>query len=189
VEPLGRRIAHERSRLGWTQARLAERIAVSRVALSHLEAGMSVANERTVVLLAGTFGLDPYELVAGTDYPPAKAVRLPLVATRHTETDLQLALLAADLTWIDELDDWIDELDDNGAARVARLATARLTAWSVRLGELLAELVDPTERQRATAAHQALAPRIARQRTRGGGPAGDGAGRGAPVGDGADAVA
>lgn len=96
-ENLGRRIARLRSGLGWTQSDLAARLAVSRVAVSHLEAGVSVPGERTVTLLAGLFKLEPHELVAGTNYPPAKAERLPVVACRYTEVELQLRLLDADL--------------------------------------------------------------------------------------------
>lgn len=96
-ENLGRKIARMRSALGWTQADLAARLAVSRVAVSHLEAGISVPGERTVTLLAGLFKLEPHELVAGTNYPPAKAERLPVVACRYTEVELQLHLLDADI--------------------------------------------------------------------------------------------
>ena len=38
---LGRRIADHRAKQGWTQADLAERLGVSRVTISHVEAGMS----------------------------------------------------------------------------------------------------------------------------------------------------
>nr|MBA2283396.1 helix-turn-helix transcriptional regulator [Acidimicrobiia bacterium] len=99
-ENFGRRIAGLRARLGWTQQVLADRLAMSRVAVSHLEAGMSVASERTVVLLAGVFKVEPDELVTGTNYPRAKAERLPTEAARHTELDLQLALLDRDLEWL-----------------------------------------------------------------------------------------
>ena len=93
AESLGQRISKHRAELGWTQVELAERVGISRVALSHIEAGMSSAGERTVALLAGVFKLEPYELVAETDYPPAKAERLPVVAARYTEVEHQLALL------------------------------------------------------------------------------------------------
>jgi transcriptional regulator with XRE-family HTH domain len=94
---LGRRIAQLRAELGWTQQELAERVGISRVAVSHLEAtGMSIPGERTVALLAGLFKLEPHELVAGTDYPTAKAERLPVVVTRYTEVELQLRLLELD---------------------------------------------------------------------------------------------
>jgi transcriptional regulator with XRE-family HTH domain len=96
-EALGDRIAKHRTELGWTQAELAERIGISRVALSHLEAGISVPGERTVVLLAGVFKVEPHELVAGTAYPVAKAERLPVVAARYTEVEHRLALLDAQL--------------------------------------------------------------------------------------------
>ena len=92
-EKLGRRIAERRAALGWTQQHLADRAGISRVAVSHLEAGMSQPGERTVALLAGLFKVEPWELVAGTDYPVAKADRLPLVVPRYTEVEHQLALL------------------------------------------------------------------------------------------------
>jgi transcriptional regulator with XRE-family HTH domain len=97
VESLGRRIAKLRAELGWTQQDLADRVAVSRVALSHLESDLSTAGERTVALLAGVFGMEPHDLVAGTSYPVAKADRLPLVVARHTEVELQVRLLDRDL--------------------------------------------------------------------------------------------
>jgi hypothetical protein len=68
---------------------------MSRTAISHLEGGISEASERTVILLAGLFALEPHELVAGTLYPPTKAERLPTVTNRHTAVDLALARLDA----------------------------------------------------------------------------------------------
>lgn len=100
-ERLGDRIGRLRTALGLTQTELAGRVAISRVALSNLESGRSMPGERTVTLLAGMFHLEPHELVAGTEYPASKADRLPLVAARHTELDLQLALLDRDLRWLE----------------------------------------------------------------------------------------
>jgi transcriptional regulator with XRE-family HTH domain len=100
-EALGRRIAAFRAKLGLTQHELADRLAVSRTAVSHLEAGMTVPGERTVVLLAGLFKVEPRELVAGTSYPLAKAERLPAVAARYTEIELLLLLLDNDLAWLE----------------------------------------------------------------------------------------
>lgn len=128
-EKLGRRIADLRAKLAWTQQDLAERVGISRVAVSHLEAGMSVPGERTVALLAGIFKVEPHELVAGTDYPPAKADRLPLVAARHTEVDLQLALLENDLAWVERTGD-----------------RSALAAWGARLDALAALTFDRHER-------------------------------------------
>src|SRR3954452_13260563 len=104
-ENLGRRIADLRAKLGWTQQDLADRVGISRVALSHLEAGMSDPGERTVTLLAGVFKVEPHELVADTTYPVAKADRLPLVTARHTDVELQLALLDNDLAWLERIED------------------------------------------------------------------------------------
>jgi transcriptional regulator with XRE-family HTH domain len=105
--------------LGLTQQELADRLAVSRTAVSHLEAGMAVPGERTVVLLAGLFKVEPRELVAGTSYPPGKSERLPLVAARYTELELLLALLDNDLAWLERtsvdprlLDEWDAKLLD-----------------------------------------------------------------------------
>jgi len=99
-ESLGDRIAKHRTELGWTQAELAERVGISRVALSHIESGISIAGVRTVALLGGVFKVEPHELVADTDYPAAKADRLPLVVARYTEVEHQLALLDARLAAI-----------------------------------------------------------------------------------------
>ncbi|HEX4821807.1 MAG TPA: helix-turn-helix transcriptional regulator [Acidimicrobiales bacterium] len=114
-EGLGRRIAAHRAKLGLTQQELADRLAVSRTAVSHLEAGMTVPGERTIVLLAGLFKVEPRELVADTNYPIAKAERLPAVAARYTEIELLLALLDNDVAWLERtngaderrvLDEW-----------------------------------------------------------------------------------
>jgi transcriptional regulator with XRE-family HTH domain len=102
-EALGKRIARLRTQIGWTQQLLADRLAISRVAVSHLEMGVSVPSERTVTLLAGLFKLEPLELVEGTSYPQAKAEHLPFVTCRYTEMELQLALLQADLNWLAQL--------------------------------------------------------------------------------------
>ena len=99
----GRRIAAHRAKLGLTQQELADRLAISRVAVSHLESGLSDPGERTVTLLAGLFKLEPHELVAGTSYPRGQGRRLPVVTARYTEVELQLALLDADLAWLEHL--------------------------------------------------------------------------------------
>lgn len=137
-EHLGRRIAALRAKRGWTQQELANRLAVSRVAVSHMEAGMTSPGERTIALLAGVFKLEPHQLVAGTSYPPAKVDRLPLVATRYTEVELQLELLAADLTW----------LERTGGAFDRRI----LTEWDARLLALAGESHDERERELVAAA-------------------------------------
>lgn len=122
--PLGHRIAKHRTELGWTQAELAERVGISRVALSHIEAGISNPGERTVALLAGVFKLEPHELVAGTDYPPAKAERLPVVTARYTEAEHQLALLDARLELAQ------DPVDRARIVADARMQLQRLLAQS-----------------------------------------------------------
>ena len=131
-ESLGRRIAAYRAKLGLTQHELADRLAVSRTAVSHLEAGMAVPGERTVVLLAGLFKIEPRELVAGTTYPQAKADRLPAVAARYTEIEALVLLLENDLSWLERtngtderrvLDEWdarLRVIDDRSLDRGER---------------------------------------------------------------------
>ena len=102
-EPLGRRLAAHRARLGLTQQALSNRLALSRNAVSLMETGDSLPSERTIVLLAGLIGVEPHELVAGTDYPDAKTDRLPLVAARHTATEARLLAVDAELRWVTAL--------------------------------------------------------------------------------------
>src|SRR3954471_24382743 len=132
-EGLGRRIAAHRAKLGLTQNELADRLAVSRTAVSHLEAGMTVPGERTIVLLAGLFKVEPRELVAGTNYPVAKGERLPAVAARYTELELLVALLDNDVEWIERTD--------------VREATRVLDEWDVHLRAVDEHRLDLRERE------------------------------------------
>ena len=147
-ENLGRRIAAHRAKLGLTQQELADRLAVSRTAVSHLEAGMTVPGERTIVLLAGLFKIEPRELVADTNYPTAKAERLPAVAARYTEIELLVALLDNDLTWLERADG-LDErrvLDE----WEARLRAIDEHALDLRERELLREARSTVRKRRST---------------------------------------
>ena len=136
TETLGQRIARLRARRGWTQEDLAERLAASRVAVSHFEMGLALPSERTVVLLAGLFKQEPHDLVAGTSYPAAKAERLPAVACRYTEVELQLRLLALD--------------EERG------LDDARRTEWIDRLRLLAKETHDLRETEAVATARRRL---------------------------------
>jgi len=136
TERLGLRIAKERAELGWTQAELAERAGISRVALSHIESAISIPGERTVALLAGVFQCEPHELVAGTDYPMAKAERLPLVTARYTEVDHQLAVFDAQLA----------------VATDPAIVRTLHDHWRARLTQLSTRVHDPRERERVHAA-------------------------------------
>ena len=131
-ETLGQRIARLRARRSWTQERLAELLAASRVAVSHFEMGLALPSERTIVLLAGLFKLEPHELIAGTGYPVAKAERLPPVACRYTEVEFQLALLQRDLEWAGLLD--------------LAVRNDIAEAWHVKLAALAEEAYDAGER-------------------------------------------
>jgi len=112
-EPIGRRIARLRQELGFTQQALAERLAISRVAVSHIEAGLTLPGERTITLLAGVFKCTSHRLVEGSDYPEAKAERLPLTVAWYTQLEMELALLQRDL-------DWLEKIPDPGLCGVVR---------------------------------------------------------------------
>jgi transcriptional regulator with XRE-family HTH domain len=78
-----------------TQQQMAERLAISRVAVSHLESSVTQPSERTVTLIAGLFKVEPWQLVRDTDYPSARAERLPAVVTRYTQAELLTAIVDA----------------------------------------------------------------------------------------------
>ena len=130
---LGDRIGRLRHELGWTQQELAERLAISRVAVSNLESGASVPSERTITLLAGVFKLEPHELVADTGYPVAKAERLPVTAARYTEVELQLRLFdatPADPGWADRLRVLLELANDPREREALRAALRRVASNS-----------------------------------------------------------
>jgi transcriptional regulator with XRE-family HTH domain len=131
---------------GFTQAELAERVGISRVAVSHLETSRTVPGERTVALLAGLFDCEPHELVSDTDYPPSKAERLPVVAARYTEVEHQLSVLEAECRLVEKL-----------PPKVAMRERQRLVEeWRPLLRALLANAVDSRERNTLRAALDGL---------------------------------
>ena len=116
---------------------------MSRTALSHLEAGMRVASERTVVILAGVFATPPHDLVADTSYPQAKSDRLPVIVALHTEVDMVLALCAAELALAKRCGD-------------AAVVVERAAFWSERLGQLARQWPDPVDRRRLDIARREM---------------------------------
>ena len=134
TQTIGKRIAQLRQQNGWTQQSLAERLAISRVAVSHIEMDISIPGERTITLLAGLFKTTPYELVEGSTYPAAKAERLPLTACWYTPIERDLALLENDLAWLGELKDTSDYL--RLREKVRRKWAARLARWEVETIDL-----------------------------------------------------
>ncbi len=102
-QTIGKRIAQLRNQAGWTQQYLAERLSISRVAVSHIEMDLTIPGERTITLLAGLFKINPHELVASTTYPQAKIDRLPLVACCYTHLEHDIALLSNDMDWLKRL--------------------------------------------------------------------------------------
>jgi transcriptional regulator with XRE-family HTH domain len=63
VETIGKRIASLRQKNSWTQATLANRLAMSRVAISHIEMDLTIPSERSITMMAGLFKLSPLDLV------------------------------------------------------------------------------------------------------------------------------
>lgn len=120
---------------------------MSRVAVSHLEMDALLPSERTVTLLAALFKLEPCDLVDGTTYPRAKAERLPLVAYRYTELELQLALLRADLAWLGRL---------RGHPNRDQLADEVQRRWRERLDAEINRPRDAWERELIDAARDEL---------------------------------
>jgi transcriptional regulator with XRE-family HTH domain len=99
-QTIGKKIAQLRGEHGWTQQYLADRIAISRVAISHIEMDLTIPGERTITLLAGMFKITPYVLVADTTYPQAKSDRLPQTACCYTPLENALSLLENDMKWL-----------------------------------------------------------------------------------------
>ena len=98
----GRRLAALRVSGGGPSSSWPTASGVSRVAVSHLEAGINTPDARTVALLAGAVpAWSPTTWWPGPTTPSAKADRLPLVVARHTEVEHQVALMEADLAWVE----------------------------------------------------------------------------------------
>ena len=121
-ESIGKRIARFRQEHGFTQQTLADRLAISRVAISHIEADLTTPSERTITLLAGLFKCTPHELVEETTYPLAKAERLPYVVAWYTPFELEYELLKNDLVWLKKL-----------GTNNPQLLTEVLDKWKTRL--------------------------------------------------------
>jgi transcriptional regulator with XRE-family HTH domain len=150
---LGQRIATLRAERGWTQQQLADRLGISRVAVSHLETDLNTPSERTVALLAGLFRQEPHDLVAGTSYPSAKADRLPLVVSRWTQVEHQLAMLERDLWWLD------GGAGAGTAPASPAVAEQVLSGWEVDLAKLADLVHDPEGRSVVADARRAVADR------------------------------
>jgi len=131
VDSIGKRIAFLRQKHGWTQQSLADRLAMSRVAISHIEMDLTIPSERSITLMAGVFKFSPIDLVEGTTYPKAKAERLPEVTTTITELELYLALLRNDLEWLECLEDHNTKSVHSQA--VLNRWSSRLENWCIRI--------------------------------------------------------
>lgn len=141
-ETIGKRLARLRQQHGWTQQELANRLAISRVAISHIEMDLTLPSERTITLLAGLFKIPPHRLVEESDYPPAKADRLPQIACCHTQLEMDLALMSKDFEWLNEMEKIAiipGEFD--------RLFTTVISKWRTRLDEWTREWLDNHESQ------------------------------------------
>jgi len=137
LQTIGKRIARLRGDRGWTQQFLADRIAVSRVAISHIEMDLTIPGERTITLLAGMFKMTPHELVANTTYPEAKSDRLPLNVCCYTPLENDFSLLENDLKWLGKLRK--SPLFDTYYQEV-------YTQWSTKLSEWESQTFEPDEK-------------------------------------------
>jgi transcriptional regulator with XRE-family HTH domain len=138
LETIGKRIAFQRQTHGWTQQSLADRLAMSRVAISHIEMDLTVPSERSITLMAGIFKQSPTELVEGTTYPRAKAERLPEVANLYTELELQHALMINDTEWLRQL---------NNPTTLSKNIHQTLEKWLPRLEQWKLTCLDDRERR------------------------------------------
>jgi transcriptional regulator with XRE-family HTH domain len=137
-EMIGQRIARYRQKNEWTQEQLAVRVAISRVAVSHIEMGLSIPSERTITLMASVFRCNPFDLVNDTSYSLAKADRLPQTIAWFTQREQQLALLTRDL-------DWLQRINDKRELR--RLSTEVTGEWLPQITKWLNDCYDDKERQ------------------------------------------
>ena len=139
-ESIGKRIARLRAESNWTQQALATRLALSRVAISHIEMDLILPSERTIVLLAGLFKVPPCELVSGTTYPQAKAEKLPAAVCCYTALEMELKLMENDLAWL-------EHLNSMGAPGVRPYAVEILEKWATRLTQWANRSIDEDERR------------------------------------------
>lgn len=152
-EPIGKRIARLRSERGWTQQALAARLAISRVAISHIEMDLTIPGERTIILLAGLFKLSPLVLVEGTSYPLAKTERLPLTACCYTQLELDLAMMKNDLNWRESI---LNEPGIPDGIPLSAWTNHLLKNWTDRLSRYDDQELDEKEREQLSAARQEL---------------------------------
>ena len=146
-ETIGKRIAKLRVDKGWTQQYLADRIAISRVAISHIEVDLTLPGERTITLLAGMFKMTPSELVADTTYPTAKSDRLPFSVCCYTPLECDLLLLQNDIDWLKIL---------QNSTSFESIKDQIFTRWSSILGEWESQLIDPVEKYAIKMARESL---------------------------------
>jgi len=149
-EPIGQRVAAYRSDMGWTQQALADRLGISRVAVSHIEADISLPGERTIALLAGLFKVPPHELVRGTTYPQAKIDRLPRMVCTYTPFEMDMALFENDIAWLGRIQGSLlyEEIYDQVKER-----------WSQCLAEWAGSDLDENQQKEVEAARAKLEER------------------------------
>lgn len=144
-ESIGKRIARLRLQNNLTQEIVAERVAISRVAVSHIEMELNIPSERTICLLAGLFKVSPVALVEGTNYPQAKAERLPLVVCCYTPWELEFMLLERDMDWLKKMGDW--EKRPFFAAELWQTWKTRLAQWELEANTSYERVLLKTARQ------------------------------------------
>jgi transcriptional regulator with XRE-family HTH domain len=149
-EPIGQRVAAYRNDMGWTQQALADRLGISRVAVSHIEADISLPGERTIALLAGLFKVPPHELVRGTTYPQAKIDRLPHMVCTYTPFEMDMALLQNDMAWLARL---------RGSSLYEEIYDQVMGRWSQCLAEWAGSDLDENQQEEVEVARAKLEER------------------------------
>lgn len=137
IHSIGKRIAQLRVERGWTQQYVADRIAISRVAVSHIEMDLTIPGERTITLLAGLFKMTPLTLVEETTYPKGKSDRLPLNVCCYTQLEKGLSLLENDLQWLELIQD---------TQNLFKYRVQVYNRWSAQLSEWYSGTFDPQEK-------------------------------------------
>jgi transcriptional regulator with XRE-family HTH domain len=150
-DTIGRRICRLRTERGWTQQYIADRLAISRVAISHFELDLMTPGERTITLLAGLFKLSPLELVEGTTYPVAKAERLPHTALCYSQLEVDIMMMENDFNWLKIL-----ERLERASDHQARIRTGIKQKWMERLAFWSEIAIEPWEKECLDSARQAF---------------------------------
>lgn len=98
---IGKRIAHRRKSMGFTQAKLAEAIGISSTYMSSIERAVSIPSTEVIMRLAMALETTPDEFLAGTAQQEGAEWRSVAELLRPMDKK-QLALARSLLLWLQE---------------------------------------------------------------------------------------